>query len=119
MTVTIKDSIIANDFYKKSVVVADFCLRGLQSITVANPSDNAWSGRIEVTDGGHPTLITCDGCSGLTSLSNGEIVVDGNLDATKLATTHCLDGKTCSLTWQSIYIYHNQSLCILLYTLEY
>ena len=99
LTVTINDAVNADATHKKGALVTDTCLQNLKTIELMNPSINAWFGSVTITDGGRPTSIECEGCTGSASLLNGDIVVDGNSDSEYMADSHCLDGNICSLKW--------------------
>lgn len=100
LKVTMNDAISANGNYGKGEVVIDTCFNSfniLRTLTLSNPSTNAWAGQIVITVGRKPTLIECDGCTGAAYWGN--IVVDGNQDGKTQSATKCLDGNTCSITW--------------------
>ena len=92
--------IAANDHYGHGEVVIDACFNSfnsLKTMTLSNPSNDAWTGKIVITEGRRPTLIECNGCSGAAYWSN--INVDGNSDSSGHSSTNCFNGDTCSITW--------------------
>ena len=100
LTVTLNGVVTANGNYGKGSVVIETCFDGfdaLKTITLSNPSINAWTGQIKITQGKNPTSITCDGCRGSPYYRN--IVVDGNSDSISQSPTQCFDGAACSITW--------------------
>ena len=100
LKVTMNGEIIANGNYAKGELVIDNCFNSfnsLRTMTLSNPSNDAWIGRIVITEGRRPTLIECDGCTG--AAYSGEIVVDGDQTGKPYSPTRCLDGNTCSITW--------------------
>ena len=90
---------MANDYYEKGKVVVDECYNALNTIELSGPSNNGWLGLIIITESGKPTSITCQLCTGSTSLLSGSIAVDSD-PTTSRGDTQCLDGKTCPLTWK-------------------
>ena len=100
LTVTMNGVVTANGNYGKGKVVIDTCFNSfgiLRNMTISNPSSNAWTGEIKITQGKMPTLIECDGCSGSVYYKN--IVVDGNSDSSSQSPTQCFNGAICSITW--------------------
>ena len=94
-----EDVIIADGKYGSGDVVIDRCFFDLQQMALSNPSaSDAWTGQITVTYDGTPTKIICKGCEGESY--SGSIVVDGDADGASQADTHCLNGKTCTITWE-------------------
>jgi len=81
-----------------AVVLDTTCYSTISSVTVMNPSNNAWTGSVEISsDGGNTwAAMTCSNCGGSTTTS-ASIVVDGNGDGENQATTQCLNGSTCNL----------------------
>lgn len=100
LKVTMNDEIAANGQYGHGEVVIDTCFNSfnsLKTLTLSNPSNDAWTGKIVITEGGRPTLIECNGCIGAAYWSN--INFDGNSDSSGHSSTHCFNGDTCSITW--------------------
>ena len=100
LTVTMNGVVTANGYYGKGGVVVNTCFYSvdvLKTIKVSNPSSNAWTGTIQITQGKMQTSIDCDGCSGSPYYRN--IVVDGNSDSSGQSPTQCFNGKSCSITW--------------------
>ena len=100
LTVTMNGLVTANGNYGHGSVVIDTCFNGhdvLRTLTISNPSSNAWTGQLEITQGKKPTSIKCNGCSG--SPYYRTIVVDGDSDSGSESPTQCFDGKICSITW--------------------
>ena len=91
-----------DNYFNQGDMALDSCFQGLKTIALHNPTDNGWAGTIEITDDGKPTSITCADCTGSTSLTDGDIVVDGNDDSSKLSDSYCQNGATCNLTWEII-----------------
>ena len=99
LRVTINGVVEVDGQYWRGETVINECFQSLDTIEFTNPTTNAWSGSVTITDGGKSTLIKCEDCTGSTLLSSGNIVVDGDSDSKQLADSWCLNGKTCSLTW--------------------
>ena len=100
LIVTMNGLVTANGNYGYGVVVIDTCFNGhdvLTTLTLSNPSGNAWVGQIQITQGKRPTSIQCDGCSGLPY--DKTIVVDGDSDSGSQSPTQWFDGATCSIIW--------------------
>ena len=96
-----EDVVIADDKYGSGDVVIDRCFFDLQNIALSNPSAaDAWTGHITITCDGKPTKIDCEGCEGKPYSES--IVVDGNADGDSQADTHCLNGNTCTITWEEL-----------------
>ena len=68
----------------------------LDSITLKNPTEEAWAGAITLTKDGVQTSLKCVNCTGESFI--GTLAVDGNNDGWFLAHTSCLNGKPCTLT---------------------
>ena len=75
--------------------VINKCFESLDSITIQNPTDNAWIGEISVTKSGEKKDLVCiSGCTG--SKFSGKILVDGNGDAKHKAKSYCDNGNACT-----------------------
>ena len=98
LIVSIGSTVVGNSYYGKEEVVIDSCMADLESIRLSNPSDDAWTGNISISVSGQPTILRCAGCSGY--VLSDLIVVDGDSDERSQANTQCLDGNTCSITWE-------------------
>ena len=101
---------MANDYYEKGKLVVDECYKALNTIELSGPSNNGWMGLIIITESGKPTSITCQRCTGSTSLLSGSIAVDSD-PTTSRGDTKCLDGKPCSLTWKIKGVQSTLSTC--------
>ena len=102
--VEINDKVAADGYYGLGTMVIDTCFAFLNKMTITNPLNDDWSGQIAIRYNGKPTSITCEECSGLKLLTNGNIVVDGSRPWTGsyikvLPDSQCLNGHTCALTW--------------------
>ena len=80
--------------------VIDICIPNFDSITVENPTPDAWAGEIRVTkyeNGVKQDLsLSCtNGCTGANFVR--KIVVDGNRDSKDQASSWCLNGNSCSV----------------------
>ena len=75
--------------------VMDYCFLSLDSITLKNPTDDAWAGVITVTKDGVQTTLKCITCTGESF--KGTLAVDGNQDGYYAANAYCLNGKPCTL----------------------
>ena len=85
----------STSFFEPNQVVIDICFERLDSITVRNEDDDAWTGTINVKVDGVDKKLDCDECGG--RLFEHEIVVDGNGDSGDQAPTNCLNGASCTL----------------------
>ena len=106
-----------DNYFNQGDMALDSCFQGLKTIALHNPTDNGWAGTIEITDDGKPTSITCADCTGSTSLTDGDIVVDGNDDSSKLSDSYCQNGATCNLTWEILGIcrvWYHIIICVIL-----
>ena len=79
--------------------VIDICIASVDSITIKNPTFDAWAGEIMVTKNENGvkqdlTLSCSDGCTGGNFVK--KIVVDGNGDSRGQAPSWCLNGNSCS-----------------------
>ena len=101
LQVNMNGNVEANGKYGKGeVVIGSTCLVSLKTLTLKNSKNDAWVGKVEIKVDGKLVPIDCVGCAGLSSLQDGFIVVDGNSDSEKRSDTQCLNGVTCSLTWE-------------------
>ena len=101
LQVKMNGNVEANGKYGKGeVVIGSTCLVSLKTLTLKNSKSDAWVGKVEIKVNGKLVSINCVGCTGLSSLQDGFIVVDGNSDSEKRSDTHCFNGVTCSLTWE-------------------
>ena len=97
LILTLDGAVVANGtFYETATTVFESCIRGLQTITVQNPSHDDWAGEIIIVDEGRSTIIECETCTG--DPYNGRIVVDGNSDSSAMANTQCFV-NACSISW--------------------
>ena len=87
---------IASNYFDLGEVVMDNCFATMPSIQIVNPTANAWTGEITVTDNGGDRILSCDGCTG--NEFESVLVVDGNSDGSNQASTHCLDGILCTIS---------------------
>ena len=77
--------------------VINKCFETMDSITIQNPTDNAWIGEISVTKSGEKKDLICtSGCTG--SKFSGEILADGNGDAKHKAKSWCDNGNACTFS---------------------
>merc|ERR1711935_282918 len=91
---------VASGSFSKSSTVLQKCFSTkIQGVQVQNINWNAWTGSIEVSRDGGATYnaMQCDDCTVAGRTTN--IVVDGDGDSGKRASTACLDGKLCGLSW--------------------
>ena len=101
LQVSMNGNVKANGKYGKGeVVIVSTCFVSLKTLTLKNSKSDAWVGKVEIKVNGKLVSIKCVGCTGLSSLQDGFIVVDGNSDSEKQSETHCFYGATCSLTWE-------------------
>ena len=98
--VMVNGAVTFNGFKSKGMRVVDQCWDVLQTVKLSGPLNNAWRGQVIITSSGKPTSITCEECSGSTSLLSGSIVVESDSDSASWGDTQCLNGKTCPLTWK-------------------
>ena len=97
LIMTLDGTVVANGtFYEKGTTVFESCIRGLQTITLENPSHNGWAGEIIIISEGRSTIIECKTCTG--DPYNGRIVVDGDSDSSAMAKTQCFVNP-CSISW--------------------
>jgi len=83
--------------WSQGQTVFDACFTTMLGVQVTNPTIDAWTGSIELSEngGGYAPL----GCTNCTATgSSASIVVDGNSDGQQQANTQCLNGATCTLT---------------------
>ena len=100
LQVSMNGNVKANGKYGKGeVVIGSTCFVSLKTLTLKNSKSDAWVGKIEIEVDGKLVPINCVGCTGISSLQDGFIVVDGNSDSEKRSDTHCLNGATCLLNW--------------------
>ena len=97
LIVKVGSTVIAKGRHKLGAVVTDSCFSYMKSISLRNPSTNAWKGEIAITYDGKSTSLRCKGCTGKPL--SGFIVVDGDSDSGSESPTQCFDGKICSITW--------------------
>ena len=97
LIVKVGSTVVAKGRHKKGAVVTDTCFSYMKSISLSNPSTNAWKGEIAITYDGKSTSLRCQGCTGKPL--SGAIVVDGNSDGKAQANTQCLNGKICEISW--------------------
>ena len=84
-----------NKLFAQNEEAINKCFESLDSITIQNPTDNAWIGEISATKSGEKKDLICiSGCTGSTF--SGEILVDGNGDARSKATSWCDNGNACT-----------------------
>jgi len=78
--------------HAKGSKVLDACFSELVNVAVANPTDNAWAGTMEIKKNGAEVVTT-------GSIPTGsKVVIDGNGDGSDIqASAHCLNDKgyTC------------------------
>ena len=101
------EQFVSKKFERKDEVI-DKCFSSIDSITVQNPTNDAWTGEIKVTKTGvkqNLSLSCNNGCEG--SKFGGKIVVDGNDDAKSQAPSWCLNGNKCFLKVKGKKCYHN------------
>ena len=84
----------ARKFATESTVF-DSCMSELRDISVQNPKNDAWVGKIIITKDGQAASTKCQKCGGEKNFER--ISVDGNFDSRSQA--YCLNGKTCEITW--------------------
>ena len=88
-----------NTYFSNSTTVVDTCFANFESISISNPSNSAWHGKILVKYNGKNinNKLTCPKCSGKPFGENLQhtIVVDGNGDGKEMAKTRCLRHHTC------------------------
>lgn len=101
-----------NDKFKKEQEVVSQCYTTNVTITVSNPTSNAWAGRVMFTSGNGTLMETrCTNCGNGTG-TVGKLVVDGNGDAGKQGSLTCFKKKECTLTAiPIIYNDYGPSLC--------
>ena len=91
-------------FWASGSTVLQVCQERPFTIRLRAPSTNGWTGSVwRSEDGGSSygqPMVCAEGCTGSTS-SAAAIVVDGDDDASDQATTQCLNGATCSLTFSA------------------
>ena len=97
LIVKVGSTVIAKGRHKLGAVVTDSCFSYMKSISLRNPSTNAWKGEIAITYDGKSTSLRCKGCTGKPL--SGAIVVDGNSDGKAQASTQCLNGNICKISW--------------------
>ena len=97
LTLKMGTAVAATGNFTKGAVVIDSCFNDLQDITLSNPSNDAWAGEISITENGKPTSLSCQGCIG--QYLSDVIVVDGDADSTDQASTQCLNGEECTISW--------------------
>ncbi len=85
----------AGKTWSKGSTVLDECYAGLLGIRVTNPTNNAWTGKVEVATDGSYGALSCVDCT--AGSSTAAIVVDGKADSGNQASTRCWNGKTCTL----------------------
>lgn len=100
--VIVNGVVMADRFQNKRTTVVNQCWDVLETIQLSGPTDDAWRGQVIIISKGNPTSITCEECSGSTTLLSGSIVVDWGSDSISLGDTQCVNGKTCDLTWKII-----------------
>ena len=76
------------------------CFRQLESISIRNPTKDAWKGDITVTKGGKTKTLTCIKCGG--TLFKRELAVLGDEADTKQSSTWCINGTLCTLILKGI-----------------
>ena len=88
--------VISGETYAKGSTVVDACYATFLGVQVTNPTTNAWTGSVEVSQGsGAYSPLDCTDCTATGSTAS--IVVDGNSDGASLASTQCMNGATCTL----------------------
>ena len=97
LTVNVGSKVVASGRFEKGIVVTDSCFSHMQAISLSNPSNNAWTGKISIKYDGKPTSLTCQGCTGKPL--SGYIVVDGDSNGKHQARTQCLNGNACGISW--------------------
>lgn len=82
--------------HPKGSEVLDACFSELVNVGVANPTNNAWAGTIEIKKNGAEVVTQCIGCQGAYT-TGSKVVIDGNGDGEELALVRCLNDKgyTC------------------------
>ena len=98
LTVNVGSKVVASGHFEKGIVVTDSCFSHLQGISLSNPSNDAWTGKISIKYAGKPTSLRCQGCTGKPL--SGFIVVDGDSNGRNQALTQCLNGNTCGIIWE-------------------
>ena len=89
---------VAKPFHRNEVI--DICIPNVDSITLSNPTPDAWTGEIRVTkyeNGVKQDLsLSCTyGCTGAKFVR--KITVDGNGNSKDQAPSWCFNGNGCSL----------------------
>ena len=89
---------VAKPFHRNEVI--DICIPNVDSITLSNPTPDAWTGEIRVTKYEHGVKqhlpLSCTyGCTGAKFVR--KITVDGNGNSKDQAPSWCFNGNGCSL----------------------
>mmetsp|Transcript_26176 Transcript_26176/g.48162 ORF Transcript_26176/g.48162 Transcript_26176/m.48162 type:complete len:293 (-) Transcript_26176:594-1472(-) len=92
---------VTGRLYELDEVVVDECFANLVGVQVKGTTDRSWMGSILVSTDHRMSYnpFTCLDCSG-TADNTTSIVVGGNDDSGDIATTQCLGGKTCTLSFR-------------------
>ena len=77
-------------------MVLDACYPSLDSFSLQNFYNDAWTGRIIVTFGSKNIQVFCNKCTG--EVFNDQITVDGNADSEDQSSVYCHDGFKCVFT---------------------
>ena len=83
--------------FLKGSIVFDRCISELQVMKIQNPTKDGWSGKIVITKDGEAVSTVCKGCTG--EPYSEKIVFDGDSNGRNQAKTHCLNKRTCQITW--------------------
>ena len=88
-----------NTYFSSGTTVIDTCFSNFESISISNPSNSAWHGKILVNYNGKNinNKLTCPKCTGKPFDKNVKktIVVDGNHNGVDMAPTKCLRKHVC------------------------
>lgn len=79
--------------HPKGSKVLDACFSELVNVAVANPTNNAWAGTIEIKKNGAEVVTQCVECQGAYTTGN-KVVIDGDATGGNLASAQCLNDNS-------------------------
>ena len=89
--------------YDRNAPVYDECLDGSKGFEISlwNPFNNKWAGRIVITEGGRPTTIYCKNCKNpwFHYRNGNNFVADNDDGGQDDGIGHCGKNTKCSILW--------------------
>ena len=90
------EAVTSGASWSSGETVVQACYATLNAVRVTNPTTDAWSGSVYLSeDGGEYLPLFCSDCT--EEGSSAYIAVDGDSNGAFLASTNCLNGAWCSL----------------------